>query len=99
MIAYKLMRKRKDGSLGSLFINKRSKIPLRKWLKAETIPTKGFAVRSGFHACLEPNAPHLTKSGRVWCKVKLHQVQEILRPPTQGGIWLVAQKMKVLGEL
>jgi len=47
MIAYKLFRQRKDGTLGSLFINKRNIIPVNKWLNAESFPTKGYAVRPG----------------------------------------------------
>jgi len=99
MIAYKLFRKRKDGSLGSLLIGRTDVIPIRKWLKAKNIPTKGFSVRSGWHACMYPKAPHLSKSGRVWCRVKLHQFQEYPRPFSQGGMWLIAQRMKVLGEI
>jgi len=41
MIAYKLMRLRKDGTLGSLFINKKKVYPIGEWLEAEFIPTKG----------------------------------------------------------
>ena len=46
MKAYKLMRMRKDGTLGSLFINK-SCIPLGKWLEARS-PDKGYAHRPGW---------------------------------------------------
>jgi hypothetical protein len=49
MIAYKLFRKLKDGSLAPLFINKKTRIPLNKWLDAEPHPTKGFAFRKGWH--------------------------------------------------
>ena len=47
MIAYKLIRKMKDGSLSPLFINKKSRIPLNTWLEAELKPTNGFAIRKG----------------------------------------------------
>lgn len=44
---YKLLRLRKDGTLGPLFINARMRIPVGKWLKAESHPTKGYALRPG----------------------------------------------------
>jgi len=47
MIAYKLIRKMKDGSLSPLFINKKSRIPVGVWLEAENHPTKGYTVRKG----------------------------------------------------
>lgn len=61
MLAYKLLHKRKDGSIGPLFINKRQRIPLWTWLPAKNIPTKGFARRPGWHSCPFPKAPHLHK--------------------------------------
>jgi len=49
MKAYKLLKLRKDGSLGPLFINRKQKIPIGKWLTAECHPTKGYALRPGWH--------------------------------------------------
>jgi len=43
MIGYKLFRVRRDGSLGSLFINRRVSLPPATWLIAESHPTKGLA--------------------------------------------------------
>lgn len=57
--AYKLFRRRGDGSLGPLFINKRQRIPLGEWLQAEDHPTKGYAHRPGWHCGVAPSAPHL----------------------------------------
>ena len=96
---YKLFRQRKDGTLGPLFINARRRVPVGQWLEAECIPTKGFAVREGWHATLEPIAPHLKDgegSGRVWCAVALQGAIEYARPESQGGTWLLADKLKVL---
>ena len=64
--AFKLFKLRKDGSIGPLFINKKQRIPLNKWLTAESHLTKGYAFRPGWHVLLSPNAPHLSKKNRVW---------------------------------
>jgi len=99
MIAYKLFRKRKDNTYGPLFINRKQKVELMVWYNAEEHPTKGFAVRPGWHCCAEPHAPHLSKKDRVWCKVMITQYTEHQRPESQGGLWYTANKMKVLNEL
>jgi len=93
---YKLLRKRKDGTLGPLFINRRQVIPVGKWLNAECHPTKGYAVRPGWHTMAEPNAPHLTEKGRVWVKAEVRHYEEFERPVSQGGLWYLAKKMRVL---
>ena len=96
---YKLFRQRKDGTLGPLFINARLRVPVGTWLQAECVPTKGFAVREGWHCCKAPIAPHLKDgegSGRVWCAVALQGAIEYDRPESQGGTWLLADKLKVL---
>ena len=99
MIAYKLMRKLKDGNLSPLFINKKSRIPIGVWLEADVYPTNGFAVRKGWHCTLNPIAPHLSQKNRVWVKVKLKNFVHYNRPESQGGTWVLAQKMMVLGEI
>lgn len=98
MIAYKLFRLRKDGTLGPLFINARQRVQLGQWLQAEDHPTKGFAHRPGWHCMAEPVAPHL-KMGptRVWCRVELGgKITTHKRPEAQGGTWYLAGRMKVL---
>lgn len=95
MIAYKLLRVRNNGTLGPLFINKTQVVPVGKWLQAECHPTKGYAVRPGWHCTAKPEAPHLSKKGRVWCEVELKDVVSFTRPVTQGGQWFLAEKMKV----
>ena len=99
MIAYKLVRKMKDGSLAPLFINKKFRFPIGKAVKAEECPTKGFAVRKGFHCTLRPEAPHLTMKGRVWTKVFLHDTEMYDRPESQGGTWVLAQNLIVIETL
>jgi hypothetical protein len=94
--AYKLLRVRRDGSLGPLFIGREIVIPFGRWMRAESRPTKGFALRPGWHACAKPDAPHLSKRGRVWCKVTLKGVKEYHRPASQGGVWFTALWMRVL---
>ena len=99
MRAYKLIRKMKDGKLSHLFINKKSRIPLGEWLDAEVHPTKGFAFRKGWHCTLEPVAPHLSDKGRVWVEVEVENVELYDRPESQGGTWVLAQRMKIIKEL
>jgi hypothetical protein len=99
MIAYKLVRKMKDGSLAPLFINKKSRIPICEWLEAENHPTKGFSVRKGWHCTLTPVAPHLSEKGRVWVQVEVEDTELYNRPESQGGMWVLAQRMKVIKEV
>jgi len=99
ILAYKLFRKRKDGSIGSLFINCRARYTIGKWMKSDCYPTKGFLIRKGWNALQSPIAPHLSKAGRVWYKVGLRGVKEISRPLSQGGIWCIANQMKIIEEL
>lgn len=96
MTGYKLFRLRRDGSLGPLFINRRQRIAPGEWLEAEEHPTKGYAYRPGWHACLRPVAPHLRSGGdRVWARVELDDVTLYDRPESQGGTWVLARRLKV----
>jgi hypothetical protein len=100
MRGYKLFRKRRDGTLGPLFINARLRVPVGQWLEAEDHPTRGFAHRPGWHATLEPRAPHLKLSeDRVWCHVELEDTVLYDRPESQGGTWVLAGRLKVLWEV
>lgn len=104
MNAYKLLRKKKDGKLYPLFIDKQKPTEIGVWLDAECHPTKGFAVRKGWHCCLQPVAPHMSMQlangeQRVWCAVEVEDFDYYNRPESQGGKWILAQKMKVLGEI
>ena len=99
MTAYKLLRRRRDGSLGPLFINRRSRTPVGEWMPAEYHPTAGFKPRRGWHCLAKPEAPHLSKKGRVWCEVEIENYEEYLRPAAQGGLWYLAAYMKVVREI
>ena len=97
MEAYKLFRRRKNGTFGSLFINRKAPIKFYSWVQAETHPTKGFAVRTGWHCLAKPKAPHLSTKGRVWCRVQIAQpITTINRPNHQGGKWYLAHWMRIV---
>jgi hypothetical protein len=104
MLAYKLFRRRKDGTIGPLFINRRQRVPLGQWLEAEDHPTSGFAHRPGWHCGVEPRAPHLTRGAkssrdREWFVVEVADFTTFRRPDDQGGEWVLANRMRVLGPL
>lgn len=99
MKAYKLLRKRKDETLGPLFINCRQRIPIGEWLPAEGHHRKGYKFRPGWHCTSEPRAPHLSEKGRVWCEVEIENFEEFHRPDAQGGLWFIAQRMRLVKEL
>jgi hypothetical protein len=96
MKAYKLFRVRRDGSIGPLFINRKQRIPTDTWLQAEDHPTKGFEHRPGWHVSCQPRAPHLSKKGRRWYLVEIDEFKELSRPKKQGGLWYIAQWMRVI---
>lgn len=99
MEAYKLLRKRKDGSLGPLFINRSQRLPYGLWLEAEDHPTKGYAHRPGWHTTLSPDAPHLKLDGRIWVKCEIEDYYTFDRPAHQGGTWFIAQRMRLIEPL
>lgn len=96
MIAYKLVRQRKDKSLGPLFINTKLRIPFGKWLKAEEHPTKGFAFRPGWHCTFSKYAPHLSTKDRVWARCEVKDFETYDRPKSQGGTWILAKYIRFL---
>lgn len=97
--AYKLFRVRKDGTIGSLFINRKRVLPAGEWMKAEAHKTKGFAFRPGWHAMAKPKAPHLSMKGRKWFRVKVHGELTCLRPKSQGGVWYLAEHLLIVEPL
>ena len=99
MIAYKLLRVRRDETIGPLFINRKQKIPIGVWIIAEDWPTKGYAHRMGWHCTIKPLAPHLTLKGRTWYEVEIEDFVEHLRPKNQGGLWFLAQRTKLIRQL
>jgi hypothetical protein len=99
MIAYKLFRKRKDGTYGSLFINRTQRLNSNTWYKSEGHLTPGYSYRQGWHCCLLPEAPHLSEKGRVWCVVQIDDYSALPRPESQGGTWFLADRMKIIQEV
>jgi hypothetical protein len=99
VIGYKLFRKRKDGTYGPLFINKRQVLRVGTQYPSESHFTKGYAFRPGWHICATPNAPHLKTEGRVWCRVEFNLAEELHRPESQGGLWYLGNTMTILEEL
>ena len=98
MRAYKLLRVRKDGSIGPLFIDARQRILAGEWLQAKHgLHVKGFAYRPGWHATVRPIAPHLSEVGRRWFHVEIEGITRFKRPDKQGGLWYIAERMKLLG--
>lgn len=95
--AYKLVRKRKNGTLGPLFINRKQVLPIGVWLESEDHPTNGYARRPGWHVTKNKRAPHLSMNGRVWVLVEVKNYEKLIRPESQGGTWLLAKWMKIIG--
>lgn len=96
MIAYKMFRVRKDGTLGSLFIDKKRVLPIGKWLWSQPHPTQGYAYRPGWHCLPQPEAPHLklTKN-RVWAEVEIRHFTHHGVPLIQGTKWYLASGMRI----
>lgn len=89
MTGYKIFEMdTRDGKLYPLFIGKKEESKIGEWLKAEHIPTKNFAVRSGWHLGVIPSAPHLIGADgtyksqrgknfkRVWCEVEYNNTND-----------------------
>ena len=97
---YKLVHRRKDGTLGPLYINRKQRITVGEWLNSEYHPTKGYAKRQGWHCTLKPNAPHIKeKDDRVWWEVEVEDFAYFKRPKSQGGLWVLANRMKLIKEV
>jgi len=96
MKAYKLFRVLKSGEITPLFINKTQRLPIGEWLEAEEHKTKGFAFRPGWHCTSKPEAPHLNNKGRAWYEVEIEDYTDFIRPKSQGGLWYLANMMKII---
>lgn len=99
MKAYKLLKVRKDGSLGSLFIDARARLPVGEWMPAKPHSKRGYAFRPGWHCLAKPEAPHLSKSGRRFWEVEIGEFEVFFRPASQGGKWFLAKWMKLVREV
>lgn len=96
MIAYKLCRLKKNGDITSLFINKSKPLVFGKWLTVESYPTIGYKLRPYWHCTEYPEAPHLSKKNRVWIKLEIKDFEKFKRPTSQGNLWYLAKKIKLL---
>lgn len=99
MIAYKLFRVRRDGSIGSLYFDRKARLVTGEWLTAiEGIRQKGFEYRPGWHCVPRPYSPHLSIRHRKWYVVEIdpESSYEIARPDREGGTWIIAERMKIL---
>ena len=63
---FKLFEQDEFGNLYALFIDKNTIMPIGEWLKAGSYPTKGFAVRSGYHIGQIPSAPWLMSANGIY---------------------------------
>ena len=78
-VAFKLVRLRKDGTVGPLFIDRGFTPevgPRAMWYRAKFNPTKGFAER------------------RVWVECRVACFRTYSRPESQGGTWILADRIK-----
>lgn len=104
LFGFKLVRRKPNGRLGPLFINRGQDIEFNVFLPAEDHKTPGFEHRPGWHATLKPEAPHLKMrlangEERVWVRVAMTGTRTYDRPESQGGTWVLAQEIMFLEEL
>ena len=99
MTGYKLFRVKENGDITSLFINKSEALPLDEWMEHENHPTKGFKERPGWHCCRVAHAPHLGEKGRAWYRVEMEGVRKEIRPESQGGVWYLADRIKIIARV
>jgi hypothetical protein len=96
MRAFKLFRRRQDGTLGSLFIHKKKKLKTGVWYQAEEHQTKGYKFRPYWHSLPQPCANHLSDKGRIWYEIEIEQFKTIERPSSQGGTWYLSARVRIL---
>lgn len=100
MKAYKLVRLMKDGQLAPLFINKKDRLPIGEWLPAKKgVVVKGYKYRPFWHCTSKPEAPHLSEKGRIWVELEIIDYTEMERPSNQGGLWYLAENIKITKRL
>lgn len=104
MIAYKLVRKTRTGSLHPLFINRNMTYEIGQTCIAENHKKAGFSERPGFHCVPLPTAPHLKmnlSSGekRVWVRVSVNGYEMHNNVVHKDSLWILANEMTVKKEL
>lgn len=97
--AYKLFRKRADGTLGPLCVNRGLVIPKGVWLRCEfDCDPRNASYRPGWHARPRPFSDHVqTLPNRVWCLVYLDDAEKVFKSKYEW--WHVAKWMKVIREV
>lgn len=96
MTGWKLFRVRKDGTLGSLFIDRQRPLAVGQWMRAKRVRTNGYAYRPGWHVLLKRSAPHLSTRGRVWRRVTARHILGVHeRPRAQGGTWVTCRDLRI----
>lgn len=105
MIAYKIFKKSKSG----LF--KPAQVPVARlqhkgyevgvWYPAENAQPTNLKERIGFHCVNQPSVPHIKiiPNKIVWVEVEIEDYTEIRRPQSQGGLWYLANHLKIIREL
>ena len=96
--AYKLLRVRKDGSIGPLFVNRKQRITVGEWIEAIDGKPKNLANRPGWHTTHSPEAGHLSMKDRRWYEVRIKDYYEFPRPVNQGGMWYISKWIKIIKE-
>jgi len=99
MKAYKLFRVLKSGEITPLFVNKKARLPINKWLEAEKHhdeSDKGFKYRPFFHCTSEPKAPHLSMKNRAWYEIEMKDYTNMQRPTNQGGLWYLSNNIRII---
>lgn len=77
-------------------LSARAELPVGEWLEAEAHKKKGFAFRPGWHTTAQPHAPHIKMDGKEWWEVEIEDFYEFKRPESQGGIWYISNKIKII---
>lgn len=81
MIAYKVLHRRKDGTLGSLFVDGSRRIPQRRWVVPdETLTPSWLAHLPGWHCHTRLREAHkLCRNGknRVLFQVKVRGIRRL----------------------
>jgi hypothetical protein len=65
-----------------------------------SIPVLGITGTNGKTTTKEMTADHIfSKPNRFWYEVEIKDYTEMKRPSNQGGIWFIANKMKIIREV
>ena len=96
MIAYKVLRRRKSGTLGSLYINKGAVLPVGEWLDAELHVTKGYQPQIGWTAYCNAVPPISMKGRELWEVDLGGNAKTEWSSYTASWMFVVSPRMKIL---